>query len=263
MQVSRDSETAKLVQSTLEHTLLKDVTAVTEIYYDPDVKNTIVEEDKDFVETYYQLSTEDLDLARLSPWVLRIELEKWLVVDKKIEMSEFVDLILREYGDEGRDWLHVIVSDDNADKLVIRIRILNEHAPNPDDMADDIGIGQDDDVFLRRLEKNILGKLKLRGIEDVKKVFLRKGKKKIWDDKEGFGAQDEWILETDGTSLLEVRAGGWRGGGGEGVRGAKRLADKNERTWKYDVQRQRARAERGFSSIDVAYRVPETDVDIP
>mmetsp|Transcript_15419 Transcript_15419/g.31429 ORF Transcript_15419/g.31429 Transcript_15419/m.31429 type:complete len:1212 (+) Transcript_15419:102-3737(+) len=66
-EVSRDSETAKLVQSTLEHTLLKDVAAVTEIYYDPDVKNTIVEEDKDFVETYYQLSTEDLDLAPPPP----------------------------------------------------------------------------------------------------------------------------------------------------------------------------------------------------
>jgi len=50
----------------------------------------------------------------------------------------------------------------------------------------------------------MLTKLKLRGIEDVKKVFLRKGKKSVWDDVTGFGQQDEWILETDGTSLLEV-----------------------------------------------------------
>ena len=37
-------------------------------------------------------------------------------------------------------------------------------------MAEDTMVGQEDDVFLRRLEKNMLGKLKLRGIEDVKKV---------------------------------------------------------------------------------------------
>ncbi|GMI36941.1 hypothetical protein TrCOL_g7024 [Triparma columacea] len=70
-------------------------------------------------------------------------------------------------------------------------------------------MGQEDDVFLRRLEKNMLTKLKLRGIEDVKKVFLRKGKKTKWDDVDGFGIDgfgivEEWILETDGTSLLEV-----------------------------------------------------------
>ncbi|GMI08152.1 hypothetical protein TrLO_g5004, partial [Triparma laevis f. longispina] len=205
-EVSGDWDTAKGVLSALEYTLLKDITSVTEIYYDPDIANTIVEADKDFVETYYSLSSEDFDLARLSPWCLRIELDKALVKEKNIKMDEFVTKILAEYGGEGgTDWLHVITNDDNAEELVIRVRILNEVAPQAgDDMAEDTMVGQEDDVFLRRLEKNMLGKLKLRGIEDVKKVFMREGKKTIWNDNVGFDVQNEWVLETDGTSLLEV-----------------------------------------------------------
>jgi DNA-directed RNA polymerase II subunit RPB1 len=103
------------------------------------------------------------------------------------------------------------VSDDNADKLVVRVRIMNEQGVmegagglEGEEEDDDAG-GQEDDVFLRRLEKNMLAKLKLRGVEDVKKVFLRGEAKRItWNDDTGFAYRDEWILETDGTSLLEV-----------------------------------------------------------
>jgi DNA-directed RNA polymerase II subunit RPB1 len=65
--------------------------------------------------------------------------------------------------------------------------------------------GQEDDVFLKRLEKSLLTSLKLRGVEDVKKVFMRGGaKKSTWDDEKGFGIKDEWVLETDGTNLMGV-----------------------------------------------------------
>lgn len=33
---------------------------------------------------------------------------------------------------------------------------------------------------------------------------MREGKKTIWNDNVGFDVQNEWVLETDGTSLLEV-----------------------------------------------------------
>ena len=43
---------------------------------------------------------------------------------------------------------------------------------------DDVKMGQEDDVFLKRLEKNMLSNLKLWGINDIKKVFLWGGAKK-------------------------------------------------------------------------------------
>ena len=73
------------------------------------------------------------------------------------------------------------------------------------DDDNDIECGQEDDFFLKRLEKNMLGQLKLRGIPDVKKVFLRGGAKRTtWNDETGFDTKDEWVLETDGTNLMSV-----------------------------------------------------------
>jgi len=212
-EVSGDSDVAKLVHSLLEFTVLGDIVTLTEIFYDHDVKNTCVLKDAEFVKDYYEFSDEsDDDLRRLSPWVLRIELNKQIFFDKKMKMEEIVTEINQEYGAD----LNVIVSDDNADDLVVRIRIVNDTPANGGGVDEDgnpipfmedeeVLYGQEDDVFLKRLEKSLLTELKLRGVEDVKKVFMRGGAKRtIWKEETGFGFKDEWVLETDGTNLAGV-----------------------------------------------------------
>jgi DNA-directed RNA polymerase II subunit RPB1 len=207
-EVSSDKNVAELVVSLLEFTVLGDLVRKTEIYYDPDVKNSVVAKDREFVKEFYDFSDKsDEDLRRLSPWVLRIELDKALVYVKKIKMNEISAQIAEEYGSD----LNVEVTDDNADDLVVRVRIVNDTPANVS-MADETGqasddadVGQDDDVFLKRLEKNILKSLKLRGVDYVKKVFMRGGAKRTyWDENTGFAVRDEWVLETDGTNLMAV-----------------------------------------------------------
>lgn len=69
----------------------------------------------------------------------------------------------------------------------------------------EVEVGEEDDVFLKRLERSLLNNLKLRGIDHVKKVFMRGGAKRtFWDDDKGFGTRNEWVLETDGTNLMGV-----------------------------------------------------------
>jgi DNA-directed RNA polymerase II subunit RPB1 len=208
--VSGDRNVAELVVSMLEFTVLKDIVKRTEIYYDPDVKNSVVVRDHEFVKDFYDFAekTED-DIRRMSPWVLRIELDKDVVFVKKIQMSEIVKEVANEYGGD----LHVEHSDDNAEELVVRIRIVNDVPYNANtDGGDDgahgmqeVEVGQEDDVFLKRLEKSLLGSLKLRGVDHVKKVFMRGGAKQTtWDNDNGFGTRNEWVLETDGTNLMGV-----------------------------------------------------------
>jgi DNA-directed RNA polymerase II subunit RPB1 len=124
-EVSGDKNVAELVVSMLEFTVLKDIVKRTEIYYDPDVKNSVVAKDRELVKEFYEFSdkTED-DIRRMSPWVLRIELDKDVVAVKKIKMNEIVKEVSNEYGTD----LSVEVSDDNADELVTRIRIFS--SPN-------------------------------------------------------------------------------------------------------------------------------------
>ena len=207
-EVSGDKNVAELVVSMLEFTVLGSIVKRTEIYYDPDVKNSVVAKDREFVKEFYDFAEKtDDDIRRMSPWVLRIELDKDIVFVKKIKMNEIVKEVNQEYGDD----LNVEVSDDNAEDLVVRIRIVND-APPPNAMDDlgnpvqeEVEIGQEDDVFLKRLEKSLLSTLKLRGVDHVKKVFMRGGAKRtVWNDDSGFGTRDEWVLETDGTNLMAV-----------------------------------------------------------
>lgn len=208
-EVSEDQDCAMTVHSLLEYTVLGDIVKQTEIFYDPDVMNPVTEQDTEFVKDFYDLSefTED-DLRRLSPWVLRIVLNSAPVFDKKMTMEEIVGVISSEYGSD----LHVVPSDINADELVLRVRIVNDlpytggnggldENGNPIHEDDDADVGQEDDVFLKRLEKSLLTTLKLRGVEDVKKVFMREQKTSTWDEEKGFGTKNEWVLETDGTNL--------------------------------------------------------------
>jgi DNA-directed RNA polymerase II subunit RPB1 len=207
---SGDRQVAELVVSMLEFTVLKDIVKRTEIWYDPDIKNSVVTQDREFVKDYYDFAekTED-DINRMSSWVLRMELDKDVIFVKKIQMNEIVKEVENEYGTD----LNVEVPDDNAEELVVRIRIVNDTPYNPNSGAvdeagnpiEEVEVGQEDDVFLKRLEKSLLGSLKLRGVDHVKKVFMRGGAKRtIWDDDKGFGTRNEWVLETDGTNLMGV-----------------------------------------------------------
>jgi DNA-directed RNA polymerase II subunit RPB1 len=66
--VSEDKNIAELVVSLLEYTVLGDLVKRTEIYYDPDVKNTVVAKDREFVKHFYDYTHKsDDDLRRLSP----------------------------------------------------------------------------------------------------------------------------------------------------------------------------------------------------
>merc|ERR1719192_2989751 len=80
---ARDAEKAKNVLCRLEHTTLRKVTANTAIYYDPFPQNTVIAEDQEFVNVYYEMP--DFDQSKISPWLLRIELDRKRMTDKKID----------------------------------------------------------------------------------------------------------------------------------------------------------------------------------
>lgn len=208
---ARSAVTAKQVQVQLEHTNLRKVTAATEIHYDPDPVSTVIEEDSDFVQAYYELPDDDVDIKRLSPWLLRIVLDRARMLDKQLTMAEVANAITAEFNKD----LHVLANDDNAEKLVLRIRIVNEHPVEKASMSiagDGAGEGEgaeeaaaiEEDVFLRRIESNMLNSINLRGIEGIRRVFLVEHKGVTINERGEFETASEWILETEGVNLREV-----------------------------------------------------------
>ena len=103
----------------IEYTTLRKVTANTAIYYDPDPQNTVVAEDQEFVNVYYEMP--DFDTTRISPWLLRLELDRKRMTDKKLTMEQIAEKISSHFGED----LNCIFNDDNAEKLVLRIRLMS------------------------------------------------------------------------------------------------------------------------------------------
>jgi DNA-directed RNA polymerase II subunit RPB1 len=196
-ELAGDRTRAKDCQASLEYTTLHSVAAVTEVHYDPDPTDTVIEEDREFVRAYYEMPDEDVDPSRMSPWLLRIELNREMMVDKKLLMADVAERINEDFAGD----LSCIFNDDNSEKLVLRIRIMNPEGVKYEDAS------TEDEVFLKRLETQMLSNLALRGIPDIKKVFIREAKQNAINSKtELFEKTTEWMLDTEGVNLLEVMA---------------------------------------------------------
>eukprot|EP00834_Sanchytrium_tribonematis_P003161 NODE_114_length_18474_cov_1.567510.p5 type:complete len:635 gc:universal NODE_114_length_18474_cov_1.567510:3712-5616(+) len=182
----KSKESAKQILVQIEHCPMRKVVTKTEIHYDPDPLQTSIEEDKDFVEAFFEL--EDASFVNVSPWLLRLGLSRSVLIDKGLSVSEIVRMIKNTFVDE----LLVIGSDDNAEHPVLRIRIMK---------SDGADINESD---LRDLETNLLNMVDLRGVKGVNKVFLARKKDSHLNIDGEFRDIEEWALDTDGTNLKNV-----------------------------------------------------------
>lgn len=220
-ELKQDREKAyKELQAQLEYTTLGDLLAETRIIYDPDPTNTVVPEDEELVMLHTAVPTIGVDWSALSPWVLRIELNRVAFIAKHFEMKTIKDKILAVDPS-----LYIIESDDNSETLVIRIRLNNTGTTggfgnNPLDMMDanegGNGLGGDDndpnasegdeDVRVLIDFEASLKDLRLRGIDNILKLYSAEIKDKKWDKLLGLHKPkyNETKLETDGTNLLQV-----------------------------------------------------------
>ncbi|XP_003371714.1 DNA-directed RNA polymerase II subunit RPB1 [Trichinella spiralis] len=199
--VPRLKEIINDVLCRIEQTTLKKVALNTALYYDPDPLNTVIQDDQEWVSIFYEILP-PLDLEEISPWVLRIEVDQKRMTDKKMTMQSVAEKINQNFGDD----LRVIYTDDNAERLVFRIRIARGRGSKLEEEAVD---RMEDDVFLRIIESNLLTDMTLQGIESISKVYMllpsSDDKKRFVINADGeYQAVSEWILETDGTSLLKV-----------------------------------------------------------
>jgi DNA-directed RNA polymerase II subunit RPB1 len=202
-----NQDSAKLLRSDIEHTSLRSVTESTEIYYDPDIQSTIIDEDRDMVESYFIIPEDDADdITNQSRWLLRIVLSRAALLDKDLNVQEVASRIKENY----RKDLAVIFSDNNADQLVIRVRMIQSHEKDEDEEVEE-------DVYLKRLENHILNTLTLRGVPGIERAFVtsiehnhvmtaEEGNEGKWFMSKDDARCKEYVLETSGSALAGVLA---------------------------------------------------------
>ena len=205
----------KELQSKLEYTTLKDLTLLSEIYFDPckddEPSYTIVEEDRGLLQDYYmmpdEVDQEGATQVRYSSWILRFFLDKNSLIERDIKsLREIKDKIFANFEDKLQIIYDAIVG---PDKPVIRIR-RKLHDSDPDAEGYD---SNEQLRLLKSIENELLNTIRLKGIHNVRKVYLKKiktrnevdpttGTIKLINDYKNF----DWNFETDGSNLMETFA---------------------------------------------------------
>lgn len=115
--VNKEKEKVKNVQCVFEYIIFCFVIQVIEIWYDLELMSILIEEDVEFVRLYYEMLDEDVVFEKILFWLLCIEFNCEMMVDKKLSMVDIVEKINFEFDDD----LICIFNDDNVEKFIFCI----------------------------------------------------------------------------------------------------------------------------------------------
>jgi len=188
----------------IEHTRLRDVVKSVRVYYDPLDENTVIEEDRAMMEHYFEYEklvkeTTQQELQSntdgQSKWIIRLEMNADIMLDKNIRMDDIYFAINKVYGEK----IQCKYSDYNAQNLVFRIRLIitDPKADKQLDSADQI-------YLLKNFQESLLKKTILRGVDNISKVLPRKVPNTVVKEDGKYVRKDTWVLDTTGTNFLEV-----------------------------------------------------------
>jgi DNA-directed RNA polymerase beta' subunit len=210
-----DREKAQSIMYMLENTKMEELVKSTEICFDPDDLNTLINEDAELMQQYRAFENMMDECAEIevsdetnekSKWILRMELNAELMLEKNITMDDINFTLKNSYGDE----ISCVYSDYNDDNLIFRIRMNNiiksgtakgskKSNVNPLDQSDQI-------YLLKNFQDQLLHNIIIRGVKKISKVILRKIKNNMFEENGTYKKKDIWVLDTVGTNLLGVMA---------------------------------------------------------
>lgn len=187
--VSQDSTLSTMKE--IQKTTLRDITRSVRIYYDPNPmsSNTAVQEDVDILRSYEKFSVTQGDVKCVSPWILRLELDRMDMRARNVEMTTIATKI------QNNKTLHVfdcIHSDTNTpDKLILRITFGSDIVKNA--------------LSLRFIEDKLLDTI-LTGVDGIGRVYLRELKSELTYDPVvgGYTPLKQYVLDAEGTNLLDL-----------------------------------------------------------
>ena len=187
------------IKNSIEITKLSDILEYSEIYWDNgEYYDTNIEKDQGIMKVckeFEEIGSNSCKARSSSPWVLRLVLNKYkmnLFGLKMIDIYTKLNLAYDKYID-------CVYSDDNAVECVLRIKLTEIALKDIDD--------KDEIATIKAIEHNIVYQIILKGYKGIKKVSFNKKKyTKYNDENNKFDNVVEWVLDTDGTNLIDILA---------------------------------------------------------
>jgi DNA-directed RNA polymerase beta' subunit len=211
-----EKDKAILFANMMEHTKLVDVVKSIKICFDPKERSSLIEEDGLLMEQYYEFENlmkecneDDADDATpKSKWIIRMELDAEVLLDKNITTDDIHFAIKNSY--HGKD-ITCVYSDYNMDKLVFRIRMNSSVFAKGRNRIKVKGVvdslDQSDEIYmLKNFQDTLLNNIVLRGINGIANVIPRKLQNMVVKDESKYARKDVWVLDTTGSNLLETLA---------------------------------------------------------
>ena len=194
----------------LEHTKLVDVIKSVQICFDPNDNTTTITDDRLLMEQYYEfenmvkecIENNQESTLQKSKWIIRLEVDAELLLDKNITMDDIHFAITNSYGND----ITCVYSDYNSSNLVFRIR-LNSNLLNKNKKQKGIPdtLDQSDEIYLlRNFQEMLLNNIVLRGIQGISNVMPRKLQNYVIKEDGKYNRKDIWILDTTGSNLMSV-----------------------------------------------------------
>jgi len=196
--VDKAKSIAMNIKNSIEITKLSDILEYSEIYWDNGKYDTSIEKDQGMMNIYKELSALDSFSSKCksdSPWVLRMKFNKEKMNSYGLRMIDIYTKLNVAYD----KYIDCIYSDDNAEECIFRIKLTDSALKDID--------AKDELAAVKAMEHNIVYQVLLKGYKGIKKVSLNKKKyDKYNKDTQKFDKIVEWVLDTDGTNLMEILA---------------------------------------------------------
>eukprot|EP00747_Dinoflagellata_sp_TGD_P161077 gnl/TRDRNA2_/TRDRNA2_178045_c0_seq8.p1 gnl/TRDRNA2_/TRDRNA2_178045_c0~~gnl/TRDRNA2_/TRDRNA2_178045_c0_seq8.p1 ORF type:complete len:1521 (-),score=-42.62 gnl/TRDRNA2_/TRDRNA2_178045_c0_seq8:230-4792(-) len=203
--ISNSKLRSKKVASSIEHTVIKKILSSIQLWYDPDLLHTFIPEDQSLIDLYKLELLTDRE-STFSPWIIRLELDKTVCLDKELLSKDIADRLENEIGSLAR----ILYQPFNADYQVIRIRLILEN--QNDDNATSI------QTYKHSMQS--ISNYYLKGVKNIRRSMISKTKmavisKKSYCESEPANRMyadwpeskilpEIWVLHTEGANMQGV-----------------------------------------------------------
>ena len=206
-EIKNNQEEAQKFINRLELTKFKDIIKSIGIYFDPDDLNTLIQEDELLIKQYYEFNqlidqcreNQILPEKEKSKWIIRIELNNIIMLEKNITMEDINFALNSVYGNE----VFCLYSDLNSDQLIFRLRLNKIIANKKKNVINSLDVSDEINV-IKNFQDELLNNLILRGIKNITNVTMRKITNYLIENENNFEKKDIWVLDTVGSNLLKL-----------------------------------------------------------